>query len=81
MCLQVIVSLIYTSNVGHRGCMESVQQDTNMKCGLLESLLLGHVRFGQGQKAPLKLSQQLRQEGAQADSANFAGVLNACALL
>jgi hypothetical protein len=39
------------------------------------------VRFGQGQKAPLKLYQQLQQEGAQADSANFAEVLNACALL
>jgi hypothetical protein len=37
--------------------------------------------FGEGQKAPLKLSQQLQQEGAQADSANFVGVLNACALL
>jgi hypothetical protein len=39
------------------------------------------VRFGQGQKVSLKLSQQLQQEGAQADSANFVGVLNACALL
>jgi len=41
VCLQVIVLLIYTSNLGHRGCMESVQQDTNMKCGLLECPAFG----------------------------------------
>ncbi|CAK9267098.1 unnamed protein product [Sphagnum jensenii] len=44
------------------------------------SMLLGHVKSGQGQKA-LELHQQMQLEGVQPDSVTFVGVLNACASL
>jgi pentatricopeptide repeat protein len=42
------------------------------------TMILGHVKCGQGRKA-LELFQQMLQEGAQPDSVTFLGVLNACA--
>jgi pentatricopeptide repeat protein len=42
------------------------------------SMVLGHVKCGQGHKA-LELFQQMQQEGVQLDSVTFAGVLKACA--
>ncbi len=42
------------------------------------TMILGHVKCGQGQKA-LGLFQQMQQEGVQPDSITFAGVLKACA--
>jgi len=42
------------------------------------SMILGHVKCGQGQKA-LGLFQQMQQEGVQPDSVTFVGVLQACA--
>jgi len=44
------------------------------------SMLLGHVKSGQGQKA-LELYRQMQLEGVQPDSVTFVGVLNACASL
>ncbi|KAH9530771.1 hypothetical protein CY35_19G002200 [Sphagnum magellanicum] len=42
------------------------------------SMILGHVKCGQGQKA-LELFQQMNKEGVKPDSVTFVGVLNACA--
>ncbi len=42
------------------------------------AMILGHVRYGQGQKA-LELFQQMQQEGVQPGRVTFVGVLNACA--
>ncbi len=42
------------------------------------SLILGHVRCGQGLKA-LALFQQMQQGGMQPDPVTFVGVVNACA--
>jgi len=44
------------------------------------AMILGHVKFGQAQKA-LQLFQQMQQEGVQSDPVTFVGVLNACARL
>jgi pentatricopeptide repeat protein len=43
------------------------------------SLILGHVRCGQGLKALLALFQQMQQEGMEPDPVTFVGVVNACA--
>ncbi len=40
------------------------------------AMILGHVKFGQGQKA---LFRQMQQENVKPDSFIFVGVLNACA--
>ncbi|KAH8935595.1 hypothetical protein BDL97_17G036900 [Sphagnum fallax] len=42
------------------------------------ALILGHVKYGQGQKA-LELFRQMQQEGVQPDPVTFVAVLNACA--
>jgi pentatricopeptide repeat protein len=42
------------------------------------TMILGHVKCGQGQKA-LELFQQMQQEGVQPNSVTFVGVINACA--
>jgi pentatricopeptide repeat protein len=42
------------------------------------TMILGHVKCGQGQKA-LGLFQQMQQEGVQPDSVTFVWVLKACA--
>jgi pentatricopeptide repeat protein len=42
------------------------------------TMILGHVKCGQGQKA-LQLFQQMQPEGVQPDSVTFVGVLNASA--
>jgi pentatricopeptide repeat protein len=42
------------------------------------TMILGHVKCGQGQKA-LELFQQMQQESVQPDPITFVGVLNACA--
>jgi pentatricopeptide repeat protein len=42
------------------------------------AMILGHVRYGQGQKA-LELFQQMQQEGVLPGRVTFVGVLNACA--
>jgi pentatricopeptide repeat protein len=42
------------------------------------SMILGHVKCGQGLQA-LKLSQQMQVEGVQPDPVTFVGLLNACA--
>jgi pentatricopeptide repeat protein len=42
------------------------------------SMILGHVKCGEGQKA-LALSHQMQQEGVRPDPVNFVAVLNACA--
>jgi len=42
------------------------------------ALILGHVKYGRGQKA-LELFQQMQREGVQPDAIIFVGVLNACA--
>ncbi len=42
------------------------------------TMILGHVKCGQGQKA-LGLFQQMQQEGVQPNSVTFVGVLKACA--
>ncbi len=42
------------------------------------ALILGHVKYGQGQKA-LELFRQMQQEGVHPDGVTYVGVLNACA--
>ncbi|KAH9535065.1 hypothetical protein CY35_17G034800 [Sphagnum magellanicum] len=42
------------------------------------ALILGHVKYGQGQKA-LELFRQMQQEGVEPDPVTFVAVLNACA--
>ncbi len=42
------------------------------------SMILGHVKCAQGQKAR-GLFEQMQQEGVQLDSVTFLGVLKACA--
>ncbi|CAK9202275.1 unnamed protein product [Sphagnum jensenii] len=41
-------------------------------------MILGHVKWRQGKKA-LELFHQMQQEGVQADTVTFLGLLNACA--
>ncbi|CAM6051124.1 unnamed protein product [Sphagnum compactum] len=41
-------------------------------------MILGHVKCRQGKKA-LELFHQVQQEGVQADTVTFLGLLNACA--
>ncbi|KAH8956695.1 hypothetical protein BDL97_07G055400 [Sphagnum fallax] len=41
------------------------------------ALILGHVKYGQGQKA-LELFRQMQQEGVHPDTVTYVGVLNAC---
>jgi pentatricopeptide repeat protein len=42
------------------------------------ALILGHVKYGQGQKS-LELFQQMQLAGVELDPVTFVGVLNACA--
>jgi pentatricopeptide repeat protein len=42
------------------------------------TMMLGHVKCGQWQKA-LELFQQIQQEGACPNPVTFVGMLNACA--
>jgi pentatricopeptide repeat protein len=44
------------------------------------AMILGHVKYGQGQKA-LELYWQIQQHGVQPNSVTFVGVPNACASL
>jgi len=41
-------------------------------------MVLGHVKYGQGQKA-LELFGHMQQEGVWPDASTFVGVLNPCA--
>jgi pentatricopeptide repeat protein len=63
-------------------CMEDAQRVFKKmpSCNVFTwtSLILGHVKCGQGQKA-LELFRQMQQEGVWLNSVTFVAVLNACA--
>ncbi len=65
-------------NVGALRMIRECSKDAILKCGLLDAIILGHVKCRQGQKRP-ELFCQIQLEGLWPDSVILVWILNACA--